>query len=76
MKEAEHLKRIAFETTLRVHWQCPCCGNTHESDDDETQEGFAKILYEDGVRWKSMKHMQGVICKECYSDPEIRNSSL
>lgn len=76
MKKKEQLERIAFETTPVIKWECPVCGAMHESLDDATPMEFAQQLYDEGVRWKSMKYMQGVFCKDCYSDPEIQNSSL
>lgn len=76
MNKTEQLERIAFDCIPKIYWECPNCGNSHESDDDATQEEFAEQLYEDGVRFKSMKYMQGVLCKACYTDKEVQNSSL
>ena len=76
MKKSEQLERIAFETICKIHWECPNCGDNRESDEDATQEEFAEQLYKEGVRYRSMKYMQGVFCKTCYTDKEVQNSTL
>jgi len=76
MKKTEKLLRIKAEVISTFKWECPCCCEKYEADEGDELETFVKSLYEQGVRWKSMKYMQGVFCKTCYEDPEIQNSTL
>lgn len=57
-------------------WECPICGDVHESEMESILE-FKESLFKDiGVRYVELPHMQGVCCKNCYEDPEIQASSL
>jgi len=72
----EQLNKIGLETSAIYKWECPCCSEEHYSEEEETLEDFSESLYVQGVRFKVMKYMQGVFCKDCWTDPEVQNSSL
>lgn len=75
MKKTEQLEKILNEE-FYFSWECPCCAATFESDGVMTKGEFAEYLYNKGIRFKIMKYMQGVFCKDCYTDPETQNSTL
>lgn len=68
--------KIGNEIERCFKWECPCCGEEIVSNDCDSENDFLKQLFDSGVRFKSMASMQGVFCKECYTDYETQNSSL
>jgi len=58
-----------IRSNLIIAFKCPVCDTIEEGEEVED-------LYNKGIRYKTMKHMQGVLCESCYSDKEIQNSSI
>lgn len=54
---------------LTTCFVCPSCESLAIGDNVDE-------IYEQGVRYKNMKHMSGVFCQTCYEDEQINNSSL
>lgn len=72
----EQFQKIKPCIEFKFHYECPVCEAEFQSDECESVEQFIESIYDQGVRFKSMEMMQGVFCKECYTDPEIWSSTL
>ena len=76
MKKAQHINEILENVKSRHTWECDLCDTQEISENNDTRIEFIHKLYLKGVRQAVIKDKQGVFCKDCWSDPEIQNSTL
>jgi len=76
-EKTKQIREISLEVATVHTWECPSCAVLFQSTEDESEEEFIDRLYEEEeVRYVKLPHMIGLFCKECYTDPEVQESTL
>jgi hypothetical protein len=71
MKKFEHKEKIEDSIRVSFTWECNLCGCELSSDEEDmSKSDFAEDLYRSGIRYKKMKGVEGLFCKECIDNPD------